>query len=757
MPPHSTGGRANHPRLTSGLVVSRHSAPVSRPGRETDDLEYLNRAPVLQIASRTPPEKWQAVEARLLGAVRVKDDFVTIPFPRLAANSDSSIAQAAESYKREAAIVDSRLSREVTLAIKATALSDLCDQLRKDTGIHLEAGRSVADEKVTVFCEKLPLREVMRQLSRPFGYTWLRSKRGLDRTDGTAGATTKAEYRYELMQDLRSQLLEEELRNRDRNAALLDVDREMNRYRPYLNLSPDQALARAATAPPEEKKLLEYLAGKGWGPAQLYFQLTPSDLEALRNGQKVSFNAAGRPLPPEMARNVMTSLRDYRIVRHGDSFDGAPVKYLPDGVPPSAVPEAQPMVSLSLDRSELGQLTLHGYSGFYIGTPPNCLQLMGDDDRNLAVGMSPAVRSPENAAANARFARDPALQGRVAVKAVGSRQSPVASSTGPRPMAGDGADRTGVSKVTSADVLEALHRATGLPIVADYYTRLYPASQVAVQNTRRFDALNRLADTMRLRWSKDADRGAGGWLQFRSANFYNDRLKEVPNRLLFRWAASRREHGAQTLEDLIEISQLTDAQLDSNTMAEGARELFGLDGWGLARPSELRANWRFLARLSPEQRDSAQSAAGLSFTKLSLAQQQQFLALLPDTIDPFRSQVDLRQAGLQVEYTVPGGYQWTPPAPDADLASRLTQPPVVRERTRPAALLAAQRIDPQVTDEQIRPTELGLALTFRLGGPDARLTPFVVHIDLHNMIARLPQPVKSDGPAAAGASAASGP
>src|SRR5207249_7925662 len=128
---------------------------------------------------------------------------------------------------RNAAIVHPRLSRQVTCAFKATALSDLCDQLKGETGIQLSAGPSVADEKVTVFCEKLPLRDVMRQLSRPFGYTWLRSKR-----EG-------GEYRYELVQDLRSQLLEEELRNRDRDAALISLGGEMERYRPYLSLSPD--------------------------------------------------------------------------------------------------------------------------------------------------------------------------------------------------------------------------------------------------------------------------------------------------------------------------------------------------------------------------------------------------------------------------------------------------------------------------------------------------------------------------------------
>jgi len=54
--------------------------------------------------------------------------------------------------------------------------------------------------------------------------------------------------------------------NRDRNAALLALEKEVDRYRPYLSLSPDEALAKAKTAPAGEKALLEQLAGGGWGP-----------------------------------------------------------------------------------------------------------------------------------------------------------------------------------------------------------------------------------------------------------------------------------------------------------------------------------------------------------------------------------------------------------------------------------------------------------------------------------------------------------
>src|ERR1051326_359627 len=119
---------------------------------------------------------------------------------------------------------DSRLEQKITLAVKAQSLSDLCERLRKESGVAFAAGKSVEDEKVTLFCRERPLREVMRQLSEPFGYSWLRSGK-------------EKEYRYELVQDLRSQLLEEELRERARDAALLAIDQEMEAYRRHLDLS----------------------------------------------------------------------------------------------------------------------------------------------------------------------------------------------------------------------------------------------------------------------------------------------------------------------------------------------------------------------------------------------------------------------------------------------------------------------------------------------------------------------------------------
>jgi hypothetical protein len=101
-----------------------------------------------------------------------------------------------------------------------------------------------------------------------------------------------------------------------------------------------------------------------------------------------------------------------------------------------------------------------------------------------------------------------------------------------------------------------------------------------------------------------------------------------------------------------------------------------------------------------------QSAEGLPFGKMSLAQQQRFLA---DAVkgDPLRSFDELAGATLRVDYTQPGAFQWhktggfTPtrwvvrvePGPTG---RRVLMPPI-RERTREAALAAARRAFPPIT------------------------------------------------------------
>jgi hypothetical protein len=746
---------------SSGTVSNRPHAADPSPRAQisrVDDLVYVNCNPETAIHEWVPlrPDEWEKIEARVRHSVQVRDDFVQIPFPRLVSTSERQIARAVESYKREAAIVDPRLSREVTCAFKATALSDLCDRLRADTGIQLVAGNSVADEKVTLFCEKTPLREVMRQLSRPFGYTWLRS--GAPPGPPNLGGERGGSYRYELAQDLKSQLLEEELRNHERNAALLALEREIDQFRPFLSLSPDEVLARAKTAPAAEKPLLEKLAGLGWGPIQMYFRLSPQQQAALRAGQTLTFSEEPKPgeypLPRDLARGALQCQRTWRVIKYvNGGVDAAPAGEGdtpdPKSVPLTAVPEVHAMVSLSLSQGELGQFTLDGGCGFF--APP--ISKRADDGLNVnsgsgpyAVGTAPGGARSEGGLVNPRLARDPALRQRVSVQPRSSCDlSPPFGH--PSPTRGGAGGEVSQPKVTTADVLEALHRATSLPIVADFYTRLYKPEPVSLKNQPLSQTLNQLAEAMRLRWNKEE-----GWLQFRSATYYHDRLKEVPNRLLTRWAAARRQQGILTLDQVIEIAQLTDQQLDGAEMAEGAMECWGLKEWRLVRSGLLRPHVRFLASFTPEQRQEMMSAAGLPFTRMSLGQQQQgFLAGALFGGRTLQSLDDLAGATLRVDYSQPGWYQWLKPGDvspgrwavslEPGPKGRRALMPPVRERTPEAALRAARRAFPSVTDamlaahypdrpdvtaekllpqpEQIAPTELDLVIVYIPGTTNA--------------------------------------
>jgi hypothetical protein len=643
--------------------------------------------------------------------------------------AERAAAEAAAAHRRELAVVDPRLARKVTLGAKATALSDLCDSLRAETGIHLVAGRSVADEKVTIFCRAMPLRDVMRQLSRPFGYTWLRSStpgaQRLAPDEGERPGVRRQElgvpYRYELVQDLRSQLLEEELRSRDRNAALVALDEELGRFRPYLDLSPDEALARARNATGEEKRRLERYASWGWGPAQIYARLTPADLAALRAGETITFSGAPwegeRELPADLAQGVLQSAREFRLVKSESGYRPARGADAASGVPPAQVPGVRGKIRIQIDQDDLGKIAFVAGSGIAYPGGGHSMQ-----DEWLAVGESPSVRSPENATANRALALDPALVPRVTVTPQPAyRPAPDArpADDDQPPARGYGGSLPAQPMVTTAEVLEALHRTTGLPIVADYYTRLYPAAEFSLKSRPLFEALNDLADRMRLRWSKD-----GEWLRFRSASYFHDRLKEVPNRLLTRWAASRREHGALTVEDLCEIARLSDAQLDAASMAEGARLLWGLVEWDLPARSSLRPYLRHLAEFTPAQRAQMRSVTGMPFRQMTLAQQQGFLALglLRGPGANTVSLDELAGASMRVDYAVPQGYEWNPPREAGRPRLPSILPPPVREPTREAALQAARRIDRAATEAQITPTEFALTILY-LPAPNAPLHP----------------------------------
>jgi len=164
-----------HPtRTVARALTASHAQDAQRQIAKIDDLAFLNATQ----GGIVPKLPWQpnAVTANL---PPMRDDFVAPPTIQLASNSSPEesrrlVREAMVRYRQEAKIVDARLVRNVSLGVKHASMVEVCDELARQTGVHIGAGRNVRDENVTIFVKPRPAREVMREISRVFGFVWER-------------------------------------------------------------------------------------------------------------------------------------------------------------------------------------------------------------------------------------------------------------------------------------------------------------------------------------------------------------------------------------------------------------------------------------------------------------------------------------------------------------------------------------------------------------------------------------------------------
>jgi hypothetical protein len=637
----------------------------------------------------------------------MRDDFVTVPLPRVAdANLNSpQVAAALKAYQREAKVLDTRLLRKVTLQMKGASLEEFCETLGTRTGVDLRIARDVADEKVTLFVTEQPARDVMRAVARLFGFSWLRSRR-----DGA--------YRYELAQDLRSRLAEEEARSRDQSEALMALDAEMARYRPYLNLTTEQLDERirrdwermrrvGATRVSLDWNVPVY----AWGPLQLYQRLTAADRAALVGGQEIVFRAdskdPSRLLPSEMGRSIL---------QRDEAFAGKPEAKITQ-------------VRMRINRLDGGRMVLGSRQCVTFKHGPERYDAWSMRDWSLATGRSSAILRPENARANAAVRNQPLF-----LRTVSLRPEVVCPKLKAQKQGKQEAPRLSVGEVpeqetphvTTAEFWEAVHRETGANIVADFYSRPYNADQATVANASLFDALCKVGDRLGIRWKKD-----GEFLLGRSTSYFWDKLREVPKRHLVRWQREKQGKGYLPIESLMEMAALTEEQLDSQDNGEAITHCWGLEEWltvgphrryemGYGQVFAYRRRLRFLATLTPEQRRRAFEPDGIGPEELTPAQRKAFWDIHEEGerirvlqgeeaggIDP----AFLATAHYVAEYLPAGWYVWTPPESTQEKPWPRSLYRIVR-RTAEEALAEARRIYPEATMEQVRRMKVG---EFRAG------------------------------------------
>lgn len=664
-------------------------APQTETARPLDEIAYLNSAPAAGIVASTPnsPTDGMKLQREADSLVRTGDDFVQVPFPVIASTDRRGAVRALEAYRQEKQIVDTRLARKVTLAARGMALEDLFSLLQAKSQVEMRANRSVADEKITIFCEEMPVRDLMRAINQLYGYSWARS--------GEEGA-----FHYELSQDLKSRLLEEELRTRDLNEALLALNDTLN------------------------KKTATSSTGAAATFLKLYARMSPDDKAALRNGQRIVFSAdsadTGHHIPEELRRPLLETFGIYRV-----DADGRRANSDDSGTPLVDLPGARVSVGFHLTHTELGAITLQEAASVRYPFPDGGETGMGSPDAfglPLATAHSTATEEIDNATINRGLRSDPAFKRLTSLsptihcpilKREGTPRDPQGIFDTIEEMESFHTFPTPMPHVTSADVWEEVHQRTGLPIVADYYTRLYPLDAFIAKDTSLFDALCRVGNRLGVRWRKE-----GGIVIARSASWFWNRLKEIPNRKLVRWREDSHRREGLPLEDLIEMIQLSDPQLESTLVATGIRhcgelpewELVHVDSTGVRTYSVLRRGvLRSMARMSTELRKQMLQPEGIAFKDLSLDQQDIMYSGLSAAGHRLQKLLGSR---IHIDYVPRGRYVWNHRAELIHSGNEEAALPVLSGGTEEEVLSAARRVDPQASLEHISKTRHGyLAIT----------------------------------------------
>jgi len=586
-----------------------------------DDLAFLNPG-----RFGTMPAVAGISTTQALNLPPMRDDFVAPPELQFASTGSpeeiGAIEKAAlEHYRQQANVVDAHLVQNVSLQVKHASMDELCQELERRTGVRISAGRNVRDENVTIFIKKRPLRDVMREISRVFGFVWER--------EGDEGA-----YRYRLRQDTAAEIAEGRLRDDDVSQAI-------------------QALGKHV------RTGAEAIHGSAELARQAFNDLLPEELERLSSGQRVTLASKAGPgeglLASSMTEGLLEQMGGIRPVKDGYMTSNNP--QAPGYIPFTKMQDTGVNVVYRMKITEFGGallsalISIHGTTERFKGAGFGLQQSLGKvagvaegpirnananvalrtaEGMNTRVDLAPHPSTPEN-----EQGVDP---GQLAINTIATLYTSYRTAEGlkpPRPF------------MTSDDFWEAVHDRTGRDIVADSFSRLF---RLTSYKKTLFEDLSQACDAMHMRWSQDE-----GWLVGRSRAYYWQRVNEVPKSRLLAWAHERQRRGLTTLDSVLEMASMTDRQLQSVEVGKAIVNQWKLPEWGIpSRPlwpfddEPVLLACRFLAGLPPDQ-----LAAALDYRlPANLVNRE--------SLDYAKLQGAYPEAVIGVDYIPAGKFYWSP-------------------------------------------------------------------------------------------------
>lgn len=518
---------------------------------------------------------------------------------------------------------DSNLDKVVTIGVKGEALVDLLPMLQRQTGARLRVDKEIADQKVTVFVDQKPLRELLLGIETLFRYRWslkeakgertyelwlperTRQARDAGRDAALAGAWAKAEEQIRIVASLAMKAPAEQ-------QALMD-----EQYRKLTDIALFNALNRGKPM------------SLGGQAARLYMTMSPDVRQALKAGYTVCYDTHSDEgkwrVPDDIARSLAASLGRTTSAEHpdGTQMDSVNLRFSAQATDRELVVRVRASVSLEGGRQSQG------------GCSPLCDEMQITEPDIDTADHLPHVPAASTLGTKISLAPAELLE-----------EAAVPGQSVSDPMA----------HLNRSDILSLLHRKLGLQIISDHYSDwswVCPSGETPVASW--LDGVRQHQPSAI--WGYD-----GRYVYVRSANPRHLDAGEPPNRLLRPLQGAFKRQGWLGITELAQIAAMREDQIrcvsdsahflglaSDKNLAIGApwNTWGGLSTWVLAL--------RFYGCLSDAQREQAM-AKGIATACLNPGQR----AILADCLingsfpgrvgsDWFNSPVGIWRNGLRVD------------------------------------------------------------------------------------------------------------
>ena len=488
---------------------------------------------------------------------------------------------------------DPALAKPVTLAVKGEALTDVLGMMQEQTGVRLRVERDIADQKATIFVDKKPLRDVMNGLVTVFGYRWSQE-----------GPSSGRSYR--LWEDEKTRRDREDQRQKafakawERANAVLGYMSQFSQTKSD-ELEPliDKLSAEYARKHDDETRLKLAAARnlsddpKSGVTAWFYQALPESVKNTIKSGLTVHYDSASTEpewkVPEDVAVQFCEVTKSKFIVggidgsaRIGEDQDDWKLDGVNLGYSAIITNESAGLDAAVFIRQKITTTT--PASG---QTPPTTT--VHESALSTAYSLSRERVQMADMASAKRLPRkqDGAL---VAMKVSFDIQDIVQET-------GIALSATG-APANRSDILAILHEKLGLQIISDHYSQWCSWTAEKTRNVEEFLPVFGQMYKAQHPAPSDVDWGWDGQYCFlRSMDAGKCDMRETPNRLLRGWQAAYVKNGFLWLDELGQISLLTNEQVA--VLQANARYL------GLGDEIVVSKELRMYGRLSTGQRTGA--------------------------------------------------------------------------------------------------------------------------------------------------------